>query len=118
MGGLWEHGLDRSSDSEAPLWRGEGARRRVGPAPASSQELYRSVPLSRPRLIPKTRSNASHTHTHTRTRTRTRTHNCKQTDEHNAGSGGQIPREWDSQTRQSMFNANRRLSLGTHTRAH
>ena len=42
------------------------------------------------------------------------THDCKQTDEqHNSGSECQIPRQLDSQTRQSMFNANRRLSAGT-----
>ena len=50
--------------------------------------------------------------------TRAHPHDCKQTRkqtdaQHNAGSKCQIPRQWESQTRESMFNANRRLAVGT-----
>ena len=55
----------------------------------------------------------THRHTHART------HTCaKKQTEHNAESKCQSPCQLSSQTRQSMFAANRCLSAGTHTHTH
>ena len=49
------------------------------------------------------------THAHKHTRTRAHAHDCK-TNGHNTGCKCQNPRQLHRQTRQGMFNANRRLS--------